>query len=124
MGWTSSKTRHHINMIKLWNKFINMDENRITKCVFNLDYHICKNWSLELKDILYSTGLNQIYDNNNICNIDATKCICANLRNTDWKTIYYHSHTFSLMIYIFSIMYTAWCLTLYHNPIHFWELSI
>ncbi len=34
------------------------------------------------------------------------------------NTIYYHSHTFSLMIYNFSIMYTAWCLTLYHNPIY------
>ncbi len=85
MGWTSSKTRHHIHMIRLWNKFINMDESRITKCVFNLDYQICKNWSFEFKDILYSTGLNKIYDNKNICNIDAAKCICANLRNADWK---------------------------------------
>ncbi len=57
-----------------------MDESRITKCVFNLDYQICKNWSLELKDILYSSGLN------NICNIDAAKCICANLRNAGVKT--------------------------------------
>ncbi len=40
------------------------------------------------------------------------------------NTIYYHSHTFSLMIYKFSIMYTAWCLTLYHNPIYCWVLSI
>ncbi len=31
------------------------------------------------------------------------------------NTIYYHSHTFSLMIYNVSIMYTAWCLTLYHK---------
>ncbi len=31
-----------------------MDESRITKLVFNLDYQICKNWSIELKDILYS----------------------------------------------------------------------
>ncbi len=33
MGWPSSKTRHHINMIRLWNKFINMDESRIIKRV-------------------------------------------------------------------------------------------
>ncbi len=38
--------------------------------------------------------------------------------------IYYHSHTFTLMIYNFSIMYTAWCLTLYHNPIYCWALII
>ncbi len=58
MGWVSCQTRHHINMIRLWNKFINMEESRIIKHVFNLDYRVCKNWSLELKDILYSTGLN------------------------------------------------------------------
>ncbi len=85
MGWTSSKTRHHINMIRRCNKFINMDESKITKCVFNLDYQIYQNWSFELKDILYSAGLNQIYDNKNICNIDTAKCICANLKNADLK---------------------------------------
>ncbi len=56
MGWTSSKTRRH-NMIRLWNKFINMDESKITKRLFNLDYHICENWNLEIKDIPYSAGL-------------------------------------------------------------------
>ncbi len=60
MGWPSSKTRHHIDMIRLLKHFINMDESRITKRVFNLDYKICKNWSLQLKDILYSAGLNEI----------------------------------------------------------------
>ncbi len=40
------------------------------------------------------------------------------------NTIYYHSHTFSLMIYNFRIMYTVWCLTLYHNPTYCWALSI
>ncbi len=40
------------------------------------------------------------------------------------NAIYYHSHTFFLMIYNFSIIYTAWCLTLYHNPIYCWALSI
>ncbi len=40
-------------------------------------------------------------------------------------TIYYYSHTFSaLMIYTFLVMYTAWCLILYHNPIYCWALSI
>ncbi len=40
------------------------------------------------------------------------------------NTIYYHSQTFSLMIYNCCIMYTAWCLTLYHNSIYCWALSI
>ncbi len=40
------------------------------------------------------------------------------------NTIYYYSHTFSLMIYNFSVMYTACCLTLYHNLIYCLALSI
>ncbi len=40
------------------------------------------------------------------------------------NTSYHYSYTFSLMIYNFSIMHTAWCLTLYHNPIYCWALSI
>ncbi len=83
MGWISSKMYHHINMIRLWNKYINKDESRITKHVFNLDYQICKKCSLGLKDIMYSAGLNQIYHNKNIYSIDAAKCISANLRNAD-----------------------------------------
>ncbi len=69
-------------MIRLWNKFIDMDESRITKHVFNLEYQICKKCSLELKDIMYYAGLNQIYHNKNT-NIDAAKYIYANLRNAD-----------------------------------------
>ncbi len=40
------------------------------------------------------------------------------------NTIYYHSHIFSVMIYTFSVKYTAWCLTLYHNTTYCWALSI
>ncbi len=84
IGLDISKTCHHINMIRLWNTFINMGESRITKRVFNLDNQICKYRSLERND-MYSASLNQTYDNTNICNIDAAKCICANFRNVDWK---------------------------------------
>ncbi len=84
MGWISCKTSHHINMIRLQNKFRNMDESRIIKYVFNLDYQICKNWTFELED-LHSAGFNQIYGNTNICNSDAAKCICVSLGNANWN---------------------------------------
>ncbi len=34
MGWNSCKIMQSINMIRLWNRLINMDENRLTKRVF------------------------------------------------------------------------------------------
>ena len=85
IGWISCKTRQHINMLRLWNRMINMENNRITKRVFNYDYQLCKNWSHELKDILYSVGLNQEFDSKTTCNIYTTKSIFINLRNTEWK---------------------------------------
>ena len=35
MGWTLSMYRRLVNMIRLWNRLVNMDDNRLTKCVFN-----------------------------------------------------------------------------------------
>ncbi len=40
------------------------------------------------------------------------------------NTIYYYSHTFSLMIYTLSVMYMGLGVSLYHNPIYCWALSI
>ncbi len=47
-----------------------------------------------------------------------------NVQTHHTKYYLYYSHTFSLIIYTFSVMYTAWCLTLYHNPIYCWVISI
>ncbi len=54
MGWNSCQIRQLINMIRLWNRMINMDENRLTKRVCKWDYIICKNWCFEVKEIFHS----------------------------------------------------------------------
>ncbi len=38
-------------------------------------------------------------------------------KNITLNAIYYYSHTFSMVLYTFSIMYTVWCLTLYNYSI-------
>ena len=37
-GWTLSIYRRLVIMIRLWNRLISMDDNRLTKCVFNFDF--------------------------------------------------------------------------------------
>jgi hypothetical protein len=64
-----------------------MENSRLTKRVFNQDYQLCKNWSHELKDILYSAGLNQLCDSKSVCNIDTAKNIFINMRNAEWKNL-------------------------------------
>ena len=39
-GLTLSMHRRWANMIRLWNRLISMNINRLTKCVFNIDYNI------------------------------------------------------------------------------------
>ena len=42
MGWNSCNIRQHINMVWLWNRLINMDDNRLTKRVFKWDFEVYK----------------------------------------------------------------------------------
>ena len=46
------KPREHrfVCLFNYWNRLIKMDENRLTKQVFNLDFSICNsNWSYDIK---------------------------------------------------------------------------
>ncbi len=74
MGWNSCKIRQHINMIRLWNRLIKMDENRLTKRVFKWDYIICKNWCFEVKEIFSSIQLQIVYDDMNECSLNTIEC--------------------------------------------------
>ena len=42
MAWFSSIMLRHKCMLKLWNRFIYMDNTRLTKCIFLHDYQIQK----------------------------------------------------------------------------------
>ncbi len=69
-GWNSCKIRQRINMIRLWNRLINIGENRLTKRVFKWDYIICKNWCFEVKEIFSSIQLQRVYDDMNECSLN------------------------------------------------------
>ena len=46
-------------MIRYWNRLILLDNNRLTKRVFNADYRLCNNnWCNDVKAILLKLGLN------------------------------------------------------------------
>lgn len=40
-GWTTSSVRHKTNMVRLWNRLLAMDDDRITKKVFLWDRSLC-----------------------------------------------------------------------------------
>ena len=74
MGWTLSIYRRLVIMIRLWNRLINMDNNRLTKCVFNFDFTATgKTWRSDLKHLLHQVYMQQSFENKQIVNLEHVK---------------------------------------------------
>ncbi len=42
MGWIHPNVRIHTEMLRFWNRVLNMDESRLTRKMFEYDYKRCK----------------------------------------------------------------------------------
>ena len=59
MGWTPPIVRRQLKCLRLWNRLVKMDENRLTRCIFIWDYIRCRhNWCYEVKNIFKSINFN------------------------------------------------------------------
>ena len=57
-GWLLGMYRRWVHIIRMWNRLILMEDNRITKKAFIVDYLRCnKNWSSDIKYIFSCLGL-------------------------------------------------------------------
>ena len=83
IGWQSCKTRHHINMLRLWNRLVDMNDNRLTKRVFIWDFELCKNWCNEVKQLLNSIGYLNLFNNVEVCNIKTMQSSLVNQQNCE-----------------------------------------
>ena len=71
MGWMSIHNRKHECMIKLWNRFINMNDSRLCKRIFLYDVEMCSgNWSSDIYKLL--SEVNMTYSFENSLNVDIT----------------------------------------------------
>jgi len=63
MGWSPSQNRRKIEMLRLWNRLIEMNDNRLTKHIFQWDYLINKNnWCNDVCNILTEIGCNDVFN--------------------------------------------------------------
>ncbi len=68
-------------MIRLWNRLVKMNHDRLTKRVFLWDHSLkINNWSAEVEHLLGRLNMRQNFDNYNICNLDTVK---SNLHDND-----------------------------------------
>ena len=71
-GWLPSIYRRWRSMIRLWNRLILMNNERLTKKVFNADlvlHNSSKNWSSEIKQVMDDIGLGDQFESKSVINL-------------------------------------------------------
>ncbi len=86
MGWLPSNYRRWGCMLRFWNRLIKMNDNRLTKTVFNVDYNKCENnWAYDIKQVMQKIGLTHHFDNKST--IDLT--LANNLLTEHYSNAWY-----------------------------------
>lgn len=86
MGWLPMRFNRLLCMLRLWNRFLSLDDNRLTKFIFNYDWNLQnKNWSAELHDIFTMCDFSYIFRNKLKCNLNDMKAVLHNIASVQWR---------------------------------------
>ena len=87
IGWILPKYRRYVNMLRLWNRFLSLDNTRITKHVFNWEYGLqCSDsWSDNVRSILNLIGLNNHYNNRSMVDLNVATTLLNNKMEDEWR---------------------------------------
>ena len=85
MGWTLSINRRWVNIIRLWNRLFSMDDEDLTKCVFNFDHTSTgKTWCSDLKHLVHQVRMQRSFENKQIVNLEDVKNLFNNKHQQEW----------------------------------------
>ena len=64
MGWVPGNVRRKIDTVRLWNRLVNMNENRITKKIFVNDYNLDseRTWCSGVKSIFNEIDESTVFE--------------------------------------------------------------
>ena len=85
MGWEPPEIRHKCDMVRLWNRLINMPDSRLTKHIFKWDLSTGRSWTREIESVFDEAGLQHIFRNNLRCNINNVKSILFDKYKLRWS---------------------------------------
>ena len=88
MGWLTCKYRQYLSVLRLWNRLIKMDANRLTKRVFLWDYDQSiagNNWSQNTKEVLTLLGMEHCFSLKTTIDIRQAKSMFMQLLENNWK---------------------------------------
>ena len=63
VGWLPSTERRWLNMFRLWNRLIRMEDSRLTKKVFYWDYSMQGVWCSQIDSLCEMLGINHVFLN-------------------------------------------------------------
>ena len=88
IGWVAGIILRKLGLLRFWNRLIAMDDNRLTKVIFNHVYHKdnrSKNWCFHVYNIFKEIGQEDLFTNKEPCDINTAKeQLFADFENT-WK---------------------------------------
>ena len=89
MGWLPCKQRKYLKMLRFWNRLINMQDDRLTKQIFNVQYqHETPNsWCTNVKDIFSILGKVNMYNQKLPCNLKEIEDLLYENAEKEWKEV-------------------------------------
>ena len=87
IGWASCSLRRWIEMIRYWNRIVDMDDDRLTKKVFLWDYHNRKSkgsWNSDIFKLFDKIGKLENYQNITKIDIAEAKTILHEKEKSEW----------------------------------------
>ena len=86
MGWETCKVRWGVDIVRLWNRLVNMNCDRLTKRVFDWDYGVnVNNWSSGVALLFGNTNLLNNFSDKTTCNIDVFRKRLMDLEREKWQ---------------------------------------
>lgn len=86
MGWESSRLRRKIEMLRLWNRFINMPDDRLAKQIFLWDRTFRgRTWNKEVSEIFSQLNLEHNFITLSIVNIKEARKLINIQNKNEWK---------------------------------------
>ncbi len=83
--WIHPNVRRHTEMLRFWNRVLNMDESRFTRKMFEYDYKRCKkNWCNNRKQLFNIIGKMSIFEEKASSSIRKLQ-ICNHNNYMEWQ---------------------------------------
>jgi hypothetical protein len=88
IGWVKSVTRRKLEVLKLYNKIVTLDDHRLPRRVLNHDISIMdsvRNWSSDLAGLLLTLNVNTDISSFELLDIDAVNLDLKLLQENNWN---------------------------------------